>query len=220
KSQTKATYLNNLATVFLKQNRDREAEANLLTAFDLQQKVLGSDNPDFAQTINNLGVAYRKLGRTTEAKSHSERALEIVQKVYGEGHPLVAATQVALANTYTQLKQFSDAEPLYLKALSVRQKVFGDRHPDVAVTFRDLSELRLAMGDTRGALEFSRRAVEITTATIAKASLELPTEASILRRNFDQRLEVLDRATDDRTVGPEATTERFEIVQRASHSTA
>src|SRR5215471_406237 len=108
-SQAKATYLNNLATVYLKQNRDREAEAHLLTAFDLQQKATARDNPDLAQTINNLGVAYRKLGRAAEAKAHSERALEIVQKIYGEGHPLVAATQVALANTYTQLtKQFAD----------------------------------------------------------------------------------------------------------------
>src|SRR5262249_2990745 len=143
------------------------------------------------------------------------------QKVYGEGHPLVAATQVALANTYTQLtKQFADAEPLYLKALSVRQKVFGDRHPDVAITLRDLSTLRLAMGDTRGALEFSRRAVEITTEAMAKANRDAPAELSLLRRNFDQRLEVLDRATDDRTVGPEAAAERFDIVQRASHSAA
>jgi CHAT domain-containing protein/tetratricopeptide (TPR) repeat protein len=220
-SPTKATYLNNLATVFLKQDRDREAEAHLLAAFNLQQKVLGGDNPDLAQTLNNLGVAYRKLGRTAEAKSHSERALEIVQKVYGEGHPLVAATQVALANTYTQLtKQFADAEPLYLKALSVRQKAFGDRHPDVAITLRDLSALRLAMGDTRGALEFSRRAVEITTEALASTHRDSSSELSLLRRNFDQRLEVLDRATDDRTVGPEAAAERFDIVQRASHSAA
>jgi CHAT domain-containing protein/Tfp pilus assembly protein PilF len=219
--RTKAIYLNNLATVFLRQNRDREAEEHLKIALDLQQKLSSSDNPDLAQTINNLGVAYRKLGSTAEAKSHSERALEIVQKVYGEGHPLVAATQVALANTYTQLtKQFADAEPLYAKALTVRQKVFGERHPEVATTLRDLSALRIAMKDTRGALDFSRRAVEITTEGIVKNSRASTTELSLLRRNFDQRLEVLDRAADERIVGPEATAESFAIVQWANQSAA
>ena len=113
-NNNKATYLNNFATAYLKQDRDQEAEERLKTALGIQEKGLGPAPSGIAQTLNNLAVAHRKLGRAMEAEAYSKRALEMVEKAYGDAHPIVASTQIALANTYSQLmNRFAEAEQLY-----------------------------------------------------------------------------------------------------------
>ncbi|HJU31672.1 MAG TPA: CHAT domain-containing tetratricopeptide repeat protein [Hyphomicrobiaceae bacterium] len=221
-NNNKATYLNNLATAYLKQDRDQEAEQRLKAALDIQEKVLGDAHPALAQTLNNLAVAYRKLGRAAEAEAYSKRALAMVEKTYGDGHPIVASTQMALANTYSQLmNRHSDAEQLYQKALAIRESVFGHDHLEVAGVLRDLAGSKLAAGDLSGALDVSRRAVAIVSERLSKDTLSgSEAHASLLRRYFDQRLELLDRASSARLIGPEAAAESFALAQWANHSRA
>lgn len=221
-NNNKATYLNNLATTYLKQDRDQEAEERLKIALAIQEKGLGADHPATAQTLNNLAVADRKLGRAVEAETNSKRALDMVQKAYGDAHPIVASTRIALANTYSQLmNRFADAEQLYLSALTVRENVLGNDHLEVAGVLRDLAGLKLETGDIPAALEFSRRAVDIVSHKLSKGTLSSSaSNASLVQRFFDQRLEILDRANSARLLGPEATAEGFALSQLANHSTA
>ena len=221
-NNNKATYLNNLATAYLKQDRDQEAEERLKIALAIQEKSLGRAHPAIAQTLNNLAVVHRKLGRPMEAEAHSKRALDMVQKAYGDAHPVVASTQIALANTYSQLmNRFADAEQLYLRALAIRENVLGHDHLEVAAVLRDLAGLKLATGDIPAALDFSRRAVNIVSQKLGKGILSSSeANASLVRRYFDQRLEILDRASSAHLVGPEATAESFALTQWANHSTA
>ena len=221
-NNNKATYLNNLATAYLKQDRDQEAEERLKIALAIQEKSLGLDHPAIAQTLNNLAVAHRKLGRAMEAETNSKRALDMVQKAYGDAHPIVASTRIALANTYSQLmNRFAEAEQLYLRALTVRESVLGNDHLEVAGVLRDLAGLKLETGDIRAALDFSRRAVDIVSQKLSKGTLgSSEANASLVRRYFDQRLEILERANSARLLGPEATAEGFALTQWANHSTA
>ena len=221
-SANKATYLNNLATAYLKQDRDREAEERLKTALDIQESSLGRDHPAIAQTLNNLAVAHRKLGRLTEAEAYSKRALAMVEKAYGDAHPIVASTQIALANTYRQMTdRLADAEPLYRRALATRENVLGRDHLEVAAALRDLAGLKLASADIPAALDYSRRAVDIVSEKLDKGTISSSeSNASLMRRYFDQRLEILDRASSARLLGPEAATEGFALTQWANQSTA
>jgi CHAT domain-containing protein/Tfp pilus assembly protein PilF len=216
----KATYLNNLATAYLKQDRDNEAKELLDDALDMQEKSIGRDHPSIAQTLNNLAVAHRKLGRPAQAESYSRRALKIVEKVYGDAHPIVASTQITLANTYSQLKRFADAEALYRQALGTRENVLGPEHLDVASALRDLAGLKLATGDLSAALELSRRAVGIASERLRKDFVgNWQADAALLRRFFDQRLEVLDRA-GGALPGAVAAAESFAVTQWANQSAA
>lgn len=221
-NNTKATYLNNLATAYLKQDRDQEAEERLKAALDIQEKSLGHAHPAIAQTLNNLAVAHRKLGRALEAEKHSKRALDMIEKAYGDAHPLVASTRIALANTYSQMmNRFADAEQLYQSALTIRESVLGRDHMEVAGVLRDLAGLKLATRDFPAALDFSRRAVEIISEKLSRGTLSSSdSNASLLRRYFDQRLEVLERASSASLLGPEAAAESFALTQWANHSTA
>jgi CHAT domain-containing protein/tetratricopeptide (TPR) repeat protein len=218
----KATYLNNLATTYLKQDRDAEAEQSLMAALGIQEKSRRLNHPAIAQTLNNLAVTHRKLGRAAEAESFSKRALDMVEKAYGNAHPTVASTQIALANTYAQLaSRFADAEQLYQKALTTRRNVLGEDHLEVAGVLRDLAGLKLATGDIPAALEFSRRATGIVAGKLAKGTLSASeANASLVRRYFDQRLETLAGAASAKLIGPEATVESFALTQWANQSTA
>jgi CHAT domain-containing protein/Tfp pilus assembly protein PilF len=219
-NRNKATYLNNLATVYLKQDRDDEAKSLLDGALDIQEKSIGKGHPSIAQTLNNLAVAHRKLGHLAEAEAYSQRALEIVEKAYGDAHPIVASTQIALGNTYSQLKRFADAEVLYRKALGIRESVLGPEHLDVASALRDLAALKLATGDLPAAIAFSRRATDIASERLRKDIVgNLQIDAAWLRRFFDQRLEILDRA-GSALLGPEAAAESFALTQWVNQSAA
>src|SRR5262249_33237835 len=70
-------------------------------------------------------------------------------------------------------------------------------------------------------LKFSRRAVDIISRKLGSGILS-SSEAnqSLIRRYFDQRLDILDRAGGAHLVGSEATGESFALTQWANHSTA
>ncbi len=59
----------------------------LTRALTIQEKVLGPEHPDTAQSLNNLASLYRDLGKHEEAEPLYQRALAIYVKVFGPDHP-------------------------------------------------------------------------------------------------------------------------------------
>src|SRR2546423_2195764 len=77
------------------------------------------------------------------------------------------------------------------------------------------------MGDIPAALDFWRRAVNIVSEKLDKGTISSSeSSASLIRRYFDQRVEILDRAGGKGLVGPEALAESFALTQWANQSVA
>ncbi|MEM7071337.1 MAG: tetratricopeptide repeat protein, partial [Pseudomonadota bacterium] len=108
-----ASTMNNLALLYLGQNRFKEAEALYKNALKIMQTELGDNHPDTSGTMNNLALLYYYQNKLKEAKSLFEQALEIMQTELGDNHPDTANTMGNLASLYYVQNRLKEAESLY-----------------------------------------------------------------------------------------------------------
>ncbi len=76
-----------------------EAEKLLKSTFNIQEKLLGPEHPEVAQTLNNLGALYHSQGRLSEAEALYTWALEIYKPSLNLKHP----DMMTLVENYTTL---------------------------------------------------------------------------------------------------------------------
>lgn len=143
--------------------RGRYAEAELFSrpALTIQEKVLGPDHPDVANSLNNLAALLASQGKPTEAESLHRRALAIWERVLEPDHPAVATSLNNLAGLLRVQGKLAEAEPLYRHSLAIREKVLGPDHPSLATSLNSLALLLEDQGKPAEAESLHRRALEI-----------------------------------------------------------
>jgi tetratricopeptide (TPR) repeat protein len=153
--------LNQLAELYRKQGKYKEAEPLYRRSLFIVEKQLGEDHPDVAVRLNNLAVLYQNQGKYNEAEPLYLRSLSIVEKQLGEEHPDVATSLNNLAFLYHNQGKYNEAESLYLRSLSIREKQLGENHPDVATSLNNLAELYSNQGKYDEAEPLHRRSLSI-----------------------------------------------------------
>ena len=136
-----ATSLSDLALLYHKQGKYKEAEPLHLQALELNKKLLGAEHPYIATNLNNLAGIYHKQGKYQKAEPLYLQALEMRKKLLGAEHPDVAASLNNLAGLYLKQGKYQKAEPLYLQALEINKKLLGAEHPNVAISLNNLAAL-------------------------------------------------------------------------------
>ena len=101
--QEKGRSLNNLAELYRRQGRAREAERYFTQALTVKEAALGPDHPDVATSLNNLAQLYVAQGRDLEAAPLLERSLAIQEKTLDVDHPVLGRTLTLLADVYRHL---------------------------------------------------------------------------------------------------------------------
>uniref|UniRef100_A0A8C9PN48 Kinesin light chain n=1 Tax=Spermophilus dauricus TaxID=99837 RepID=A0A8C9PN48_SPEDA len=112
-----AATLNNLAVLYGKRGRYREAEPLCQRALEIREKVLGADHPDVAKQLNNLALLCQNQGKFEDVERHYARALSIYEALGGPHDPNVAKTKNNLASAYLKQNKYEQAEELYREIL-------------------------------------------------------------------------------------------------------
>ena len=86
-----------------------KAEPLYQRALKIDEKALGPDHPDTAQTLNNLAELYRSMGDYAKAEPLYQRALKIKEKALGPDHPDTAMALNNLALLKIDLGEAKDA---------------------------------------------------------------------------------------------------------------
>lgn len=121
-----AATLNNLAVLYGKRGKYKEAEPLCKRALEIREKVLGKDHPDVAKQLNNLALLCQNQGKYEEVEYYYQRALEIYQTKLGPDDPNVAKTKNNLASCYLKQGKFKQAEALYKEILTrAHEREFG-----------------------------------------------------------------------------------------------
>ena len=102
-------------------------------------KSLGTEHPDYANSLNNLASYNASLGDYTEAISLCTEALNIYEKVYGTEHPSCATSLNNLATYNYYLGNYPGAIRFGTKALNICGKALGTEHPDYAAFLSNLA---------------------------------------------------------------------------------
>ena len=132
-----AATLNNLAVLYGKRGKYKEAEPLCKRALEIREKVLGKDHPDVAKQLNNLALLCQNQGKYEEVEKYYQRALEIYESKLGPDDPNVAKTKNNLASAYLKQGKYKDAEILYKQVLTrAHEREFGAIDGNLQVTFK------------------------------------------------------------------------------------
>ena len=132
---------NDLAEVYLKQNKFSDAEVLFRRALSIRESGFGPKHLDVAASLTSLGSLFEVQGRYAEAEPLFERALGIREKLLEPEHPKVATSLNNMAIIYWRQDRYIEAKPLFERALAIQEKVLGPEHPDVATTLNGLANL-------------------------------------------------------------------------------
>ncbi|CAK9099730.1 Nephrocystin-3 [Durusdinium trenchii] len=127
----------------------------------IQKRLLGTDHPDYANSLNNLALLYTAMGDSAQAEPLYQQALEIKERVLGTDHPDYATSLNNLATLYDSMGDDARAEPLMRQALEIRERVLGADHPRYATSLNSLAVLYHRMGDFAQAEPLYQQALEI-----------------------------------------------------------
>merc|ERR1711902_220201 len=121
-----AATLNNLAVLYGKRGKYKDAEPLCKRALEIREKVLGSDHPDVAKQLNNLALLCQNQGKYEEVEKYYQRALAIYESKLGQDDPNVAKTKNNLASAYLKQGKYKEAEILYKQVLTrAHEREFG-----------------------------------------------------------------------------------------------
>jgi tetratricopeptide (TPR) repeat protein/predicted Ser/Thr protein kinase len=133
-----------------------EARKQLERALELQQKVLGADNPKTINTMNVLARAALYQGKHADAESLFSRTLKISRRVLGPEHPTTLKTTTGLANVYYIQGKYAQAEALYSEVLKIKRRTSGPE----GIVMNNLATVYSAQGKYRQAEALQVETVE------------------------------------------------------------
>ncbi|MCA9468165.1 MAG: CHAT domain-containing protein, partial [Nitrospira sp.] len=114
--------LNNLAELYGKQEKYRDAEALYQRALRIHEAALGPMHPEVAIALNNLAVLYHTQGRYAQAEPLYHRALRITETALGADHPKLAASLNNLAVMHWAKGQPTTGLPLFERAQRIQEQ--------------------------------------------------------------------------------------------------
>ncbi len=140
-----AVQLNNLAGMYLNQNREADALPLFRRAAEILEETAGADHPYTAGALSNLAGAQARAGDVEAAERHYRRAIAIVDTSLGPQHPTSAMMRNRLARLFTREKRYIDAERLNIQALAALERTVAADHPSLRRVRADLDAVHRAM---------------------------------------------------------------------------
>jgi serine/threonine-protein kinase len=174
-----SVYSNNLAFIYYERGEYDRAEQQFKKYLTTAVNLYGEKHPIVAIALsNNAKLRYAK-GEYDLAQPLLEEALAINRSCLKLDHPWTAQTINELAAVATRQARFEDAESLYEYSQQVWQRLVQE-HPGrlsiqygLARSFVGKGVLLIETGDSKGAHEACRQALEITTPLASTETTEL-----------------------------------------------
>lgn len=158
------TALYNVASVYHRQGRLREAERLHRLALEKIERVRGPFHSEVAQSLNDLGAIYCSLGRYSQAVAEFERALQILDR--NPSDKLVATVLNNLAAIYYEIGQHDRAEGILRRALAVAESRRDEGRSDVPYILSSLGRIYFARKQYVEAESVFQRVVAISAGTL------------------------------------------------------
>jgi nucleoside phosphorylase/tetratricopeptide (TPR) repeat protein len=147
---------------YLKNRAEYASSISLLErSLNINEKLYGSNHPEYARNLMDIGKIFQRLGNLIEAKKSFETALEINRIFYGEVHPNIAIALSNLGKIQMRLGDLEDAKKSFEKDLEITRSLYGEAHPDIAAALSNLGKIQMRLGDLEDAKKSFETALEI-----------------------------------------------------------
>lgn len=198
-SSEAATVHANMALLFQKMGRFKEAESEELLAIKLFEEKLGPESRELGQAKSDLGTFYMQNRNAKKAIPLLESALAILGKSAG-GQVSYATCADELGTAYFSESRYAEAEELARKALAVYEKALGPKNLEVAVTLSNLGFRLSRQSKNQEAIESFKRSLSIQESCAGPFSPEMLAnlhglaEVYVSQADFSQSETVLRRS--------------------------
>ena len=102
--------------------------------YEIDKKILGGNNAEFATTAMNLGRTLMYVSRYSDSEKYLLQSLSIRTKLFGENHYTCAYSYQNLAELYIRMGLLKEAKEFGEKAGVIFEKTFGKMSVEYAVT--------------------------------------------------------------------------------------
>ncbi|MGA7931553.1 MAG: serine/threonine-protein kinase [Candidatus Sulfotelmatobacter sp.] len=138
-----------------------EARRQSERALELQDRVLGAENPNTLRTKSGLGWIAKLQGRYPEAEALLNQTLATERRVLGPEHPGTLTSMNNLAVVYMDEGKYMQAEALDSQALEIRRRVLGPEHPGTLMSITNLAAIYVDEGKYAQAEPLYNQAMEV-----------------------------------------------------------
>ncbi len=138
-----------LANLYLKQYKFRDAENLLKSAIDLTKDYYWFRNniTNLVEPITKLAHLYLSQGRYSDAEALFNEAIEIRIKRYGADNSLVAEKKLDLSYAFAKQGKLEDAEKTIRNALNVINTEYGLIHEKTLIAIQKLANILQEKGN-------------------------------------------------------------------------
>jgi eukaryotic-like serine/threonine-protein kinase len=151
--------LDDLATVYEREQRWDLAKQMYERALGIDRRVLGDEHPRVASHLHNLAIVAQNMGDLKRAESLYRDAIASEERAFGSQHPETAAARGNYGLLLEREGRLAEAEPMLRGALDVALEVYGADNFNVgyarvslAMALQDKGSLREAEDQFRQAL--------------------------------------------------------------------
>ncbi|MFM7684206.1 MAG: CHAT domain-containing protein, partial [Bacteroidota bacterium] len=120
----------------------------------IQQKILGNQHTEYANTLHLIGQIYSKMAVFDSALYYYNLALEIKRVSLGEDHSGLANTLNNIAVVYRNMGASEKALPIFERVLSIKEKNHVGAHRDVATIYTNLANQYKDLGRFKESEEY------------------------------------------------------------------
>ena len=160
--------LGKLGRCFWMTGNDKDSQEMYQQELELNEEVLGKENPLTVISMNNLAVMLSNQGKYDEAERIYPQALALSEKVLGKDHPDTLSSMNNLAGLLKNQGKYDEAEPVYRQTLALREKVLAKEHPDTLCSMNNLAALLDSQGKYDEAEPIYRQALALQEKVLGK----------------------------------------------------
>jgi tetratricopeptide (TPR) repeat protein len=128
---------------------------------ELEEELLGPDDPRRASGLNSLGVTLLWTEDIDGAREAFERCLEVEERANGPRNPRVGHVLNNIGVLYMDSNDHEAAKPVLERALKIVEESLGPEHPAVASPLNNLGRILTDEGKWEPAAENIERALAI-----------------------------------------------------------
>jgi CHAT domain-containing protein len=120
-----ARLLNNLAVLYLNQERLGDAEVLLNRALPIEERYSGANHPDTGNVLHNLGNIWLSRREYEKAGQYYQRVLTIREKAFGPESAPVAPSLHTMGGNLIEMHKLDEAESLLRRAVAIDDRQYG-----------------------------------------------------------------------------------------------
>lgn len=144
-------------------NQSEESIKILNYVLTKQILVYGEDHSLTGRTYNCLGIAEENRSNLKIAREYYQRSYQIFKKIFGGIETIDSAKAMNnLAGIFYKWENYNVCLNLYKKVLEIYKYCLGDNNKFVAITFNNLGNCSIMLGEDDKALVYFTKAVDLS----------------------------------------------------------